>query len=205
MRRPYRTTLAILLVAAFCGTAGGAELTTFNAGDPLRAGEMNGYFVHLQDQIGVNTDAIAAQLEAINTIELTPGPADPQGEPGGLAVSDVLCQDGGSVQGFDNGLPICSRSEDRCDEALIQGGWAFACDYSGRTFEDLDLFRGHGSFISFNGASISSTMEIRSETDDLPNVINSHVRHIQNTFGMGTFTAADFRGATLSAGCCVFG
>ena len=74
------------------------------------------------DRIGVNTDAIAAQLEAINTIELTPGPAGPQGEPGGLAVGDVLCQDGGSVQGFDNGLPICSRAEDRCDAGLAGRG-----------------------------------------------------------------------------------
>ena len=186
---------AVVLVIAFA--AHGAELTTFEPGTPVRAADMNGNFVHLQDQIGVNTSAIAAQLESINAIELTPGPQGPQGEPG-PAVADFLCGDGGGVQGFDDGLPICSRADNSCDANLEPNGWLWGCDHADGIFEDLNLVRSESSYVSFNNATVTSTMPLRPKTDNLPNAFDSSVRFAQNTFGLGSYVATDFRGAHLT-------
>ncbi|TVS14189.1 MAG: pentapeptide repeat-containing protein [Gammaproteobacteria bacterium] len=158
-----------------------------------------------EDGISVSGAAVleSGQLElilddgsSVLTVESIIGP------PGDVDLMDSLCPDGGSVQGFQDGTPICSTDTNRCTENLVARGTAEQCDFSGQSFEDLDLRWARLDDADFSMAVIGSSLEliptiVGVQGADTPSTSPVHTtRRTRIEFASGQ--RVDFSGATLT-------
>ena len=132
---------------------------------------------------------------SIMTVESIIGP------PGDVDLVDSLCPGGGSVQGFEDGVPICSTDPNRCQANLVARGVAEQCDFSGQSFTDLDLRWARLDDANFTNAIIDSSLEFIPGSQNVSPVDNASTAAVHTTrrsrLELVHGDRVDFSGATL--------
>ena len=127
------------------------------------------------------------------------GPAGPQGPTGADgAVADFLCPNGGKLQGFSAGKPLCTVDLKRCDDKLYPFQENNFCTFDiSNAFTDTDSSGSSLAWANFSGATIGSSLSAipaLSTRTDVP----ARLTVTGSSFANADLTGADFRNSKLT-------